>query len=58
MIYHMQVGEIRMNAYIRARLKLIEADIDRALYGTGGAFALSDALHKVQALLSKGDDEE
>lgn len=47
-----------MNAYIRARLKLIEADIDRALYGTGGAFALSDALHKVQALLSKGDDEE
>mgnify|MGYP003656924158 CR=1 FL=1 len=46
-----------MNAHLRARLKAIEADIDSALNGFGGAFALSDALRKVQAWLEEGDEE-
>ena len=45
-----------MNAHLRARLKAIEADIDSALYGTGGFFSLSDALRKVQAWLEEGDE--
>jgi septation ring formation regulator EzrA len=44
-----------MNAYYRAIFKSIAEDIDRALNGFQGEFALRDALDKIEKLLEEDE---